>query len=242
MLSKKIKRHTESHEQQDRWVISYADFITLLFAFFVVMYSISSVNEGKYRVLSHSLEQVFHKPTEKEQEVKLLDADFLKKTDELAKIYLELSQELQAWMIDNKVSITATEFWIEINMKSNLLFPSGVAKVNDSAYAVIEAIAGILKGYPNPIVVAGFTDDVPIATPMYPSNWELSSARASAIVRLLIDFGLESSLLSAVGYAQVKPISDNRTEEGRQKNRRVVIRITKPSDHQSGQNKKSVEG
>jgi len=145
-------------------------------------------------------------------------------------------------MIDNKVSITATEFWIEINMKSNLLFPSGVAKVNDSAYAVIEAIAGILKGYPNPIVVAGFTDDVPIATPMYPSNWELSSARASAIVRLLIDFGLESSLLSAVGYAQVKPISDNRTEEGRQKNRRVVIRITKPSDHQSGQNKKSVEG
>jgi chemotaxis protein MotB len=106
---------------------------------------------------------------------------------------------------------------------------------------VIEVIAGILKGYANPIVVAGFTDDVPIATPMYPSNWELSSARASAIVRLLIDFGLDSSVLSAVGYAQVNPIADNRTEEGRQKNRRVVIRITKPSDHPLAQKKKSIE-
>ncbi len=249
MLLNKMTEEVES-VNHDRWLVSYADFITLLFAFFVVMYAISSVNEGKYKILSDSLEQVFNddkkftdeekikkniaieqplgqQKEEKLAEKKLPEVSEVSDTQQLTKIYFELEKALKEFSADKKISITATQFWIEINMKSSLLFPSGIAEVNNEAFYLIESIAAIIDAYPNPIIVAGFTDNIPMKNNFYPSNWELSSARASAIVRLLVEFGVPSSNLSAVGYADAQPIGSNDTEEDRQKNRRVVIRIAK---------------
>ena len=110
---------------------------------------------------------------------------------------------------------------------SSLLFPSGDALPNDAAFDIVEKVAKILAPYKNPIHVEGFTDDVPIHSPRYPTNWELSAARAASIVRLLGNDGVEPSRMAAVGYGEFQPVADNASAEGRAKNRRVVLVISR---------------
>lgn len=255
-LMARRKRH-EEHENHERWLVSYADFITLLFAFFVVMYSISSVNEGKYRVLSETLESVFSQPTRSTDPIQIgevsrgqgervaspgkpelptfeIELPELPKerppvTEQSLRTINEISQQLSSALADlinnEDVSIKQTEDWLEVEINSNFLFASGDARLAREAVPVIGQIADVLAPVANPLQIEGFTDDQPINTPRFPSNWELSAARAASVVNLLDRFGIEPGRMSAIGYGEFKPIADNETEAGRQKNRRVVLVI-----------------
>lgn len=264
------RKQEEAPENHERWVISYADFITLLFAFFVVMYSISSVNEGKYKVLSDSLENVFSEkaktlvpvqvgknsqmavttrlielpvpgsfPSEEDykysvegvfENVETEATPTAQKEDPveaLAQLSDQLAVTLQDLVKEDLASINSTEDWIEVDIKSSVLFPSGAAVPSQQARKIVLKVAQLLKDYTNPIHVEGFTDDIPIQNDFYPSNWELSAARAAAVVRLLELGDVAPDRMAAVGYAEFQPVADNATEEGRAKNRRVSLIISK---------------
>jgi chemotaxis protein MotB len=273
------KKRVEEHVNHERWLVSYADFITLLFAFFVVMYSISSVNEGKYRVLSDTLEAVFKDPAKSKDPIQVGDLlrgegkqtaetkaienpinvlelapiempiamppDILPPEqidshtpspvdDEIIRnikvISIQLNKALADLIANDDVIIKQGDDWLELEMKSNVLFYSGEARLETTAVPIIGKVATILSTSANPIQVEGFTDNNPINTPKFPSNWELSAARAASVVHLLDRYGLDPSRMSAIGYGEFQPIADNSTEEGRQKNRRVVLVVLGSKD------------
>ncbi|BBP84235.1 flagellar motor protein MotD [Pseudomonas sp. No.21] len=241
------RRHQEEHENHERWLVSYADFITLLFAFFVVMYSISSINEGKYKILSESLTGVFNQPdrsikpipvgeerprtTESDksmtQDSGSSDGDA---SDPLREITRNISDAFGDLIKDEQMTVRGNELWVEIELNSSLLFPSGDAIPANEAFTIIEKVAKILAPYENPVHVEGFTDNLPISTANYPSNWELSTARAASIVRMLSMDGVNPARLAAVGYGEFQPVADNATAEGRGRNRRVVLVISRNLD------------
>lgn len=243
------RRHQEEHENHERWLVSYADFITLLFAFFVVMYSISSVNEGKYKILSETLTGVFNHPersivpiavgesrpktTSMDQAISNQNGadDNIESSSNQLTVIAQSVREAFADLIDaDQLQVRGNELWIEIELRSSLLFGSGDALPNDAAFSIVDKIAKILAPYANPIHVEGFTDDRPINTMQFPSNWELSSARAASIVQILAMNGVSPGRMAAVGYAEFQPIADNSTAEGRARNRRVVLVISRNLD------------
>ncbi len=252
-------KHT-SHDQEnhERWLVSYADFMTLLFAFFVVMYSISSVNEGKYKVLSETLIGAFAVEERKQDSSSELielsdhsknsiidfdgrvnkDGDVKAETkgdgDNIGTLLSALSDQVESAFGDlvkeGEITISGSETWIEISLSSGLLFNSGSANLNPRSFPVLEEISGVLSGYENPVHVEGFTDDLPIQSGIFPSNWELSAARSAAVVRLLAENGLDPYRLAAVGYGQFQPIASNDSVEGRGKNRRVALIVSRDLD------------
>jgi chemotaxis protein MotB len=239
------RRHHEEHENHERWLVSYADFITLLFAFFVVMYSVSSINEGKYKILSDSLTGVFNQPDRavkpipigearprtSEPDPALFDEDVNQAAaDSLESIADRVREAFGELIMGEQLKVRGNELWIEIELSSSLLFPSGDALPNDAAFEIIEKIAKILAPYENPIHVEGFTDNLPIQTAQFPTNWELSTARAASIVRMLAMDGVNQGRLAAVGYGEFQPVADNATAEGRARNRRVVLVVSRNLD------------
>ncbi|MGE8499301.1 MAG: flagellar motor protein MotD [Pseudomonas sp.] len=239
------RRRHEEHENHERWLVSYADFITLLFAFFVVMYSISSINEGKYKILSESLTGVFNQPDRSikpipvgderprttEPDRSMVDEDLTQMAaDNLQSIADSVSQAFGDLIQSDQLKVRGNELWIEIELSSSLLFPSGDALPDDQAFEIIEKVAKILAPYENPVHVEGFTDNLPIRTAQYPTNWELSAARAASIVRMLAMDGVDPGRLAAVGYGESQPVADNATAEGRARNRRVVLVVSRNLD------------
>jgi len=244
------KRRHEEPENLERWLVSYADFITLLFAFFVVMYAISSVNEGKYRVLSDTLTEAFNKepdpiePIEENDpaqtgEPTILESptttmgepsviELLQQTardNALGQIADDFEQTMLPLIDDDLIEITRNELWVEIELNTSLLFASGTSELEDEAIPVLNRMAKILQRYPNVIQVEGFTDNLPINTFLYPSNWELSAARAASVVHVFMNSGVQPERMSAIGYGEYRPIADNATAAGRNRNRRVVLVI-----------------
>ena len=245
------RRQPEEHENHERWLVSYADFITLLFAFFVVMYSISSINEGKYKVISQALIGVFNDPERSMKPIPIGDerplsvkpAEPLIKDSEQVDAGLgqSSSDPLQTIADDvrdafgdliksDQMTVRGNELWIEIELNSSLLFGSGDAMPSDMAFNIIDKVAAILKPFDNPIHVEGFTDDQPIRTAQYPTNWELSSARSASIVRMLAMQGVNPGRLASVGYGEFQPVANNATAEGRARNRRVVLVVSRNLD------------
>lgn len=239
-MQRKIRRHQEQ-DNPDRWMISYADFMTLLFAFFVVMYAISSINEGKYRILTSSLTTAFNRPGSTVSAMKtehqlseprepVRDAP-LEKLQELArnKVMSQISREVNTALkplIDKGVvDVTRNALWVEINIKSNILFSSGEAILQQEAVPALARLAEVLKQFPNDIQVEGYTDNVPIRNSIYPSNWELSAARAANVVHLFMNQGVAPERMSAIGFGEYRPIAANDSEQGRTKNRRVSVFI-----------------
>lgn len=270
------RRREEIHINHERWLISYADFITLLFAFFVVMYSISQVNDSKYRVLSETFVEAFNQPndaqanpdpanqltpsndvitpiemgkTSTEQatstdselaisdqapkdsipaiEEPAKDDEPVKTSDELTQISDLVSEKFSQLMDEQLIQVSSNELWLQIELKDSILFASGNADPSAQALAIFDEIASILKNYDNPIQVEGYTDNIPISSLRYPTNWELSSARASAIVKVLASRGIAPERLAAVGYGEFQPVAANTTAEGRAQNRRVAIMVAK---------------
>ncbi|WP_239923699.1 flagellar motor protein MotB [Agaribacterium haliotis] len=221
--ARKGEHHARSvgHE---RWLISYSDFITLLFAFFVVMYSVSQVHEEKYRTLSETLSAAFHSqqdlPQQQNQQQKKQQT-----LAELEQLAGQLQRELSGFPIAGKVSLGANENWLELSLSSELIFASGAAQPSNEALALFAALASQLAPYQNEIQVSGHTDSVPINNNRYANNWELSSARALAVVKALSEQGVDSQRLAAVAFAEHRPVASNETEQGRRQNRRVVLRV-----------------
>ena len=268
----------EEHENHERWLISYADFITLLFAFFVVMYSVSSINEGKYRVLSDALVASFRSSARSVEPIQVGELSKSSKVPGLIKGLVDqkgsnhqydqksispfkiekadtgskgqaappdsgdnvakgkgkeaidkmadaLERSMSKLIQQDLIAVRRNDLWVEVEIKTSILYPSGSAVLQQEALPILNEIANILKDFPNPIRVEGFTDSVPINTVAFPSNWELSAGRAASVVHLFTKAGVEPRRMAAIGFGEYRPIGDNSTPEGRNKNRRVVVLI-----------------
>ena len=237
------KRFEEEEASHERWLVSYADFITLLFAFFVVMYAVSSVNEGKYRVLSKSLETAFGNPAarlapvvaelppsgiplRRHSVIERQRTEALRREkDSMTTIARDILKVLSPLVNSGKVRVTQTSRGVNIEINASVLFAPGEALLTDESNAALSAIAQILRGDTHAIQIEGHTDNVPISNAAFPSNWELSSVRASSVVRLFAENGVADARLTAVGHGQNRPVGSNETAEGRLRNRRVEVLI-----------------
>jgi chemotaxis protein MotB len=233
------KKYDETVEHHERWLISYADFITLLFAFFVVMYAISVVNEGKYKVLSVALGDAFGshaKSTQAsavvEQQLPLSSILAHKRIESarrdrelLTNLARQLTARLAPLVRQGKVRVTQNGRGVTVEINAALLFDPGEATPTRDAKETVQAVASLLKDDPHAIQIEGHTDDVPIRNALFASNWELSAVRASSVVRLCIDSGVAAGRLTAVGKAANDPVASNQDEAGRARNRRVAITI-----------------
>ncbi|RJF98680.1 flagellar motor protein MotD [Noviherbaspirillum saxi] len=236
------KRYEESEDNHDRWLVSYADFITLLFAFFVVMYALSSVNESKYKVLSNSLINAFGRsptaPVVGEPEaattgipvglapVRSRNTEALRREREkLKNVARDILKVLAPLVEQGKVRVTQTTRGVNVEINASVLFAPGDAKLSDGSVQALKAVAAVLKDDDHAIQVEGHTDSVPIRNAAFPSNWELSAVRASSVIRLFVDGGVAENRLTAVGHGSTQPVGANETAEGRLRNRRVSVMV-----------------
>jgi len=246
--------HASHAEFEVRWLLPYADMITLLFALFIVMFAISSVNNTKLEELSKSVSKAFNgnsqkaghqvsspKPSDTPQSA---SESLLNSGATLAQLQQAVSnaKETQAEQqrlrrlkeriddyarkhgLSDKISTVIDERGLAIRLVSDkVLFDSGQAHVRSSVQPVLRDIANLLKGERNHIRVEGHTDNVPITSGQFPTNWELSAMRATTVLRLINGYGIPSNHLSAVGYGSKRPLRSNATDAGRARNRRVEI-------------------
>jgi len=287
------RRHSDEHERHEAWAIPYGDLVTLLLAFFVVMYSISSVNEGKYRVVSDSLTEAFHgtphapqpitlgqnqtQPIEQQLPLTLVNRmiasglpapRMLSQAEapkpalvlthgntesrdarvsatgsvpppsvvpsaspnaaaeaELAKVAADVGLAMRSLIESGQVKVHRHESWVGVDISTDILFGSGVAKLSPTALSVMQRLADSLKPWPNAIRVEGHTDDRPISTAAFPSNWELSAARAASVVHLFMDRGIAPARMAVLGFGPYRPVAPNTSATGRNANRRVELVI-----------------
>lgn len=241
------KHKHEEHENHERWLVSYADFITLLFAFFVVMYSVSSVNEGKYRTVSDSIKAALNpiatppasalaftighqRPTLMTQNLPGTKELAIRKMRELVKSmkpnsmfdFIQMHEKLNGDIV--------------ITIPDQVLFNSGEAAVRPEALPFLEGLSLAMIELNRYVRVEGHTDNVPIRTTQFPSNWELSATRAVIVVRVLSElYNVPVHYLAALGYADSRPVTENLTPEQRAKNRRVEIVILEHPPERSEQ-------
>ncbi|ALK98546.1 flagellar motor protein MotD [Massilia sp. WF1] len=237
------KHFVEDSENHERWLISYADFITLLFAFFVVMYAVSVVNVGKYKVLSDALGDAFGRhgaASTVNPSASLASPDALPLSNIVAHRRLEaakrdrerldllarkLNSVLAPLVNSGKVRIIQTGRGITVEINASVLFDEGDAALVGNARETLRTVAGLLKDDPHAIEVEGHTDTTPISNAAFPSNWELSAVRASTVVRLFVESGVGESRLAAVGRGANQPLASNADPVGRARNRRVAVTI-----------------
>ncbi len=327
----------ETDDDHARWLVSYSDLVTLLFAFFVVMYAVSTVNAGKYRVLSDSLVAAFRSPqsslspiqvgnpvrspyrdemsvrktptvvvpseiplpvraaerpfqgisfplrrrplasppeAETEAEAPAAVAETVPATvqeepepetsyspyagldetligapvehaearpqpveqapapedDPMEDLARQIREALPNLIATDDVAVRSSKLSVELEIRNGVLFASGSAKLASDARALLRRTAGVLAAIPNRLRVEGFTDNQPISTDVYPSNWELSAARAASVVHLFTKAGVDPARMAAIGFGEHRPVVSNDTEAGRERNRRVVVVILADSD------------
>ncbi|TAM11502.1 MAG: flagellar motor protein MotD [Nevskiaceae bacterium] len=265
------RKHQEEHANLEGWAIPYGDLLTLLLAFFVVMYAISSVNDGKYRVLSEALNAAFGGPPRSFQPIQIGPRELngshtqsridtfaarsmasrhdaadgptsirpgmpamqlpiapehiarLRSQSTFDDLTAAVEKALKPLVDKGLVHIRRSAMWLEVEIGSDVLFDSGSAVMPKDAQTVINQVAAILAPLPNTLRIEGYTDDTPIHTNQYPSNWELSTARAASVVHLMTAAGIAPTRLSLAGYGEFRPVDTNDTAAGRARNRRVVI-------------------
>lgn len=242
------KKKTEEPEDLERWLISYADFMTLLVAFFVVMYAISSVNEGKYQVLSQTLMSAFtHTPTSA-QPIRFPSHTRLKPLvhkvkvapslprvvplpitsqgdKKLESILKSIRKAFAALIASGEAQVKRTPSGIEVRFNADLLFPSGSDMLTMRAIPILSRMGVILEALSYPVEVEGYTDSRPIHNARFSSNWNLSVARAVTVVKLFQVLDVAPQRMVAAGFGKYHPVASNRTAAGRTKNRRVEILI-----------------
>jgi len=232
------RKFDDEPENHERWLISYADFITLLFAFFVVMYAISVVNIGRYKVLSVALGDAFGgagaaKPVNTEvPNVPIPNpnlrrhAELLRKEKtQMTKLAQDLLSTLAPLVKEGKVRVTQNSRGVSVEINASVLFDPGDARLTSESTEALRAVAGLLKSDDHKVQVEGHTDNQPIRNALFPSNWELSAVRASSVVRLFIDAGVAPERLTAVGFSSNVPVASNDNPIGRARNRRVAVTI-----------------
>ncbi len=236
------RKHEEEHDNHERWLVSYADFITLLFAFFVVMYALSSVNEGKYRILSNSMISAFRNvtvnsvgqtptviPTPAAAKTNLSSKSSepvrQKERDKMRNVAKNILEVMAPLIEQGKVRVLETSRGVSIEINDSILFSPGQALLQPPLAKAMQSVAEVLVASDFPITIEGHTDNVPISTAQFPSNWELSAVRATTVLRLFADAGIAAERLTAIGYADTRPVEPNVLADGRARNRRVTILI-----------------
>lgn len=239
------RRYEEEATNHERWLVSYADFITLLFAFFVVMYAVSSVNDQKYQALSESLLSAFSNeagagvlqpvqpltPSPSLLLPKTLSRERAKEQalrqerDHMTAIARDILKVLAPLVRQGKVRVTQSPRGVNVEINASVLFAPATANLSSESMATLTAVAKVLQPQLYRIQVEGHTDNQPIATTQFPSNWELSAVRASSVVRLFLAESIDEVRLVAVGHGSNRALESNDTAEGRQRNRRVQVVI-----------------
>lgn len=239
-----------AHENHERWLVSYADFITLLFAFFVVMFATSQADKGKAEQVSESVKNAFSEGrmkavvaavlggtvTDKGQgnammhgpggATKAADSKKDRPLVELMPSYKLLSTELRPEIESGRIQLSMESRGLTISFKQAALFPSGEDVIAPDALESIDKVAEAINKLPNPVRLEGHTDSMPIHTARFRNNWDLSAARSIALLELLTtQFHVPQDRLSIGGYADTAPVDSNDTEAGRARNRRVDIVI-----------------
>lgn len=228
------RRRRRSHGEvvsHERWLISYADFITLLFAFFVTMYAISTVDQRKLEKAVAAFQQAFAQaaPTDAGLQALLPEVhDVTEPTGALADVRERLARRL-ARLGEHRVELSVDHRGLVITVREAVSFETGSAELDEQARRVFHEIGVSLIDIAHAIRVEGHTDDVPIHNARFRSNWELSTARATTVVAFLIEqVGISPDRLSAAGYGEFRPRVPNDSEENRARNRRVDIVVLNP--------------
>jgi chemotaxis protein MotB len=255
------KKEPEKAPNHERWLVSYADFITLLFAVFVVLYSMSQTDKQKVEALIQSLRESFGytKTSTPAQQLNMLESSDISPIPSLKpeivnpgprasagkgksraeeKDFREIKTSIDAYLLKHgaqeKVSTEISKRGLVISLKEAGFFDSGKSIVKEISFPLLGKIAQSVGQYSNPIRVEGHTDNDPIHSAAFPSNWELSTSRATNIVHYLIDhYQFEPSRISAAGYGEYRPVAENSTSEGKGKNRRVdIVMLSSESEQQ----------
>lgn len=278
------RRHEEEHVETEKWAIPYADLLTLLLAFFVVMYSLSTVNEAKFRVLAQSLNHAFnghrvatasipaqdpgppgraviridlpsgaaapalnaHDPAEAvvsqpdarpgpaqapdrppvhagEGAAPQVAGGAQGSQGGLRRLAAALGVALKPWIGQGQVILRHTPSEVQMEIRTDVLFGSASSDLSEQAVGILDRAAAVLDGFPNPVRVEGYTDDRPIHTGKYPSNWELSAARAGSVARLFAAEGMNPGRIAVTGWGAMHPVAGNDTAKGRAQNRRISV-------------------
>lgn len=228
------RRQDDDTDSADRWLVSYADFITLLFAFFVVMYALS-LQGGQYQDLSESFDQATSKGKAAAKPASQASSaagaptdatDAPPPPDEMQQIAEQLAKRLAITLQQGAAQVRHLPQAIHIDFDAGILFPPAEANLSPSVLQALRSVADVLQAYPlHTIQVVGHTDTLDIRSAQYPSNWELSAARASSVVRLFVESGIADRRLVAIGRGATQPVASNADPEGRLRNRRVEIQI-----------------
>ena len=237
MAKKKLKK-----ENSERWLLTYSDLITLLMIFFVVMYSMSNVDSKKYEELAGSLNNslgILQGGTGISN-ANAVGTDSSIPFEQTLSTTQQIQQKLQDYLeshdLTEQVSIHVDPTGLTLSFDDNILFDSGKADIQLAYKKNLLEICDILKTFTNDVVVEGHTDNVPIHTSQFSSNWELASTRAINVVHFFIDEGgLPASKLSAISYGEYRPIASNDTPEGRAKNRRIDIVLLSSTFYEENQ-------
>ncbi|MGQ9674397.1 MAG: OmpA/MotB family protein [Chloroflexota bacterium] len=228
-------RKAPKKENSERWLLTYADLITLLLAFFVLMYAMSTADVKKFARLAASMQKAFNVGVlEGQTEFAIVDQGGPTMTtiaQALAQEDFEfISREMATFAreegLGDKIEVTMRREGIAISLSDRALFASGRAELGMQSKRTLSKVAEILKRVPNEVRVEGHTDDVPTNNPEYPTNWELSTARSLAVVRYFIDEAkIPPARFSVAGYSEYRPVADNNSPENRAKNRRCDILV-----------------
>ena len=243
------RKHRDEHGNHERWLVSYADFITLLFAFFVVLFASTQADRAKAKAISESVREALeHGQFSNAISVVLgrgkhqasrppPNPDRVNRSEnlppkpppqplDLAASFQTLERGLSKELADGKIEIRLENRGLVISLREAAFFASGDAAVSPSSFPILEKIAQVIRDIPQPLRLEGYTDSMPIHTARYASNWELSAARAISMLELLRDrHGIAQERMSVAGYAENAPVDSNESEGGRARNRRVNVVI-----------------
>lgn len=250
-MSKRRRQLEEEHEEHidESWLIPYADILTLLLALFIVLFASSEVDKAKFQSIMDAFKSeltgtqidneqsglTIKQEGEKEKSETEAPAETPAPSQSQEDIELDnLKKQLEAYVVANgleaMVSLQETRRGVEIALKDVLLFDSGKAILKESSYPTLDAFVGLFNNLPNPISIEGHTDDVPIGNAAYPSNWELSSARAVSVLHYFSSKNIPNERMQFTGFGEFQPIYPNDSTEHRQENRRVNIVVLRENN------------
>jgi len=236
------KKKHEKEPNHERWLVSYADFITLLFAVFVTLYAMSQTDKKKVEEVMASMASSFGfaaSPASRPSVIEMGAMNIIPSMAKSAAIpkrgrsrgneqdFKQTKAAIEAYLTKagahDKVSVSITQRGLVVTLKEAGFFDSGSAHIKQSSLTLLDDVIGSLANYSNMVRVEGHTDNVPISSAAFPSNWELSTTRATNVLQYLIKQEFEPNRISAAGYGEYHPVAENSSEEGRQKNRRIDV-------------------
>lgn len=215
-LEKAFETASTEEPDEQSWLLTYVDTITLILCFFVMMFAMSKFDVENYQRLLKK----------KQQELEVAQSAIKQTPQEIA--HAEISVSIEEMGLDNLLGVHIVDDHIQLQISDDVLFSSGQAYLKESGEEFLDALLPILSSFGQTISVEGHTDSLPIANDVYQSNWELSSSRASAVVHYLVEIGIPADRLKVVGYGSTRPIASNDSQEGRSQNRRVDFKLDIP--------------